>query len=120
MKRATKTSARAAPRPKKAPEKSAEPFHALKAWPDTFVPIYEGRRTFDIRLNDRHFKEGDLIEYREWDETKKEATGRTIRKRIAYLLRGMDESACHPLSQPRWGLKGSYVAMGLASLTPSS
>lgn len=93
------------------PEAPAITVHHLKAWRDTFEPIYAGTRTFDIRLDDRRFKTGELVEFHEWNERDKAATGRKIRKTITIVVHGLAESACHPLSQPRWGIKGGYVIM---------
>lgn len=107
--------ARAAPKIEQ-PELPQETIHRLKSVPDTFDPIESGERTFDIRLDDRGFKIGDLVQFVRWDEARQMA-GRTVRKRIVYLLYGLEDSSCHPLTKPRWGLKARYVIMSLANLT---
>ena len=41
--------------------------HVLKIWKTGFEAISSGRRTADVRINDRGFQVGDLILYRVWD-----------------------------------------------------
>jgi len=41
--------------------------HELKCWSAYFIAISEGRKRFEIRVNDRDFQEGDLLLLKEWD-----------------------------------------------------
>ena len=54
-----------------------------------FEAVLDGRKKFDLRLDDdfKNVKEGDVIILEEWDEEKKEYTGRKIRKKISYMLK---------------------------------
>jgi hypothetical protein len=49
--------------------------HELKILPLYFGQVLRGAKTFEIRLNDRDFTEGDLVLLREW---RGEYTGRSI------------------------------------------
>lgn len=41
--------------------------HHLKSWPEPFAAMEEGRKTFDVRKDDRGFMVGDVICLHEWD-----------------------------------------------------
>lgn len=57
--------------------------HSLKILPQYFAAVVEGRKTFEIRKNDRGFHEGDLVVLREW--TGKKFTGQAVSKQITYI-----------------------------------
>jgi hypothetical protein len=40
--------------------------HDLKCWPREFRHVQDGRKTFEVRKNDRDFREGDLVILREY------------------------------------------------------
>lgn len=66
--------------------------HHLKTWPVFFEACRTGKKTFEIRNDDRHFEEGDEVVLCEWDPAKAEKreadgyTGRELRGTISYLL----------------------------------
>lgn len=41
--------------------------HELKTYPQYFKDVIAGKKTFEIRKNDRPFKEGDLLALNEFD-----------------------------------------------------
>lgn len=42
-------------------------YHLLKSHPSVFEDVVQGRKTFEIRINDRDFAVGDRIMLREFD-----------------------------------------------------
>jgi Domain of unknown function (DUF3850) len=83
--------------------------HSLKIWPEFFAPVLDGSKKFEIRINDRHFKVGDILNLREYDDRKGTYTGRSVMKRISYILEGGGAG----FIAPRAGLHRQYVAMSL-------
>lgn len=77
--------------------------HELKTYPQYFRKTLYGKKNFEIRLNDRDFKVGDVILLREWLGTK--FSGREIRGVITYIL---DDKFI--------GLEKGYVAISLGNL----
>jgi hypothetical protein len=63
-----------------------------KTWPDLFEKVKSGEKTFDIRLNDFKCSPGDILILKEWDPKTKKHTGRTIQKKVAFILKSKDLS----------------------------
>ncbi len=74
--------------------------HRLKTWPEYFKSVVSGRKTFEIRKNDRDFKVGDHLELQEYYPVGG-FSGRVIIKTVSYVL-----------DDPTF-LKEGYVALGL-------
>lgn len=79
-----------------------------KAWPELFQDILEGKKKFDLRLDDFKINEGDVLILEEWDPKTKEYTGRKIEKKIKYIL--------HTNQLPFWDdeeiVEHGFVVMG--------
>ncbi|MFA4833343.1 MAG: DUF3850 domain-containing protein [Patescibacteria group bacterium] len=58
-----------------------------KIWPEYFQEIMDGKKKFDLRLGDFNVSEGDILVLREWDQKKKEYTGRSLEKEVKYILK---------------------------------
>lgn len=81
--------------------------HELKTWTGFFEDMFTGRKNFEVRRDDRGYREGDLLRLREFiaDEDKKVGgtyTGRELRQRVTYVMRG-----------PMLGLQAGWVIMGV-------
>ena len=61
-------------------------------------------KTFEIRKNDRDFKEGDLLHLKEIDDITKKYTGFEFFVRVNYIHAGL-------------GLQDGYVCMSIATVT---
>lgn len=62
--------------------------HQLKIYTQYFDDVVEGKKTFEIRENDRKFQVGDVIVLNEIDKNRK-YTGNSIVKEIIYLTNFM-------------------------------
>lgn len=62
--------------------------HELKCYPDYFMEVWEGRKTFELRLNDRDFQQGDLIWLRAWNPSTQTYTGKELTRRAGYIMYG--------------------------------
>lgn len=94
--------------------------HELRTWPGYFQQTWLGRKTFDVRLDDRGFQRGDGLVLREWDpawpctcerghdDACARYTGREIHAEIGYVL-----SSTPPRGSVR-GFNGQgYVVLAL-------
>lgn len=88
--------------------------HDLKTDPDVFKVSFEGNKQWEIRLNDRNFKVGDLLILRETESSgfimrncgaSLVYTGRIIVQEITYILKG-----------PIYGLEKDWVVMSVHAI----
>lgn len=98
--------------------------HTLKSWPEFFVDIASGAKTFELRKNDRRYRIGDILVLREWEPptaarlsaggaTEGKYTGREVRRRICYVMIGAGVGCIEPLK----GLNIGYAILGLMPTT---
>ena len=59
--------------------------HDLKIEPAYFQAVLEGRKTFEVRYNDRGFNAGDTVKLIEWNPYYACYTGMKLVKRIGYV-----------------------------------
>lgn len=76
--------------------------HELKTWPVYYQAIVDGRKTADIRYNDRTFCEGDLLWLREW-KRRGGYTGRFTVRQVTHVMIAM-------------GLQSGHVMLSLAPI----
>lgn len=66
--------------------------HELKCWMDSFEAIGDGRKTHEVRRNDRQFETGDRLHLREWRGDSGDGggiyTGREIFVEVTYVTKG--------------------------------
>jgi hypothetical protein len=70
--------------------------HELKTWPEYFQEVKAGKKTFEVRKNDRKFQVGDTLVLKEWkpkvyssvspNELEGAYTGDEVRVTVTYLL----------------------------------
>lgn len=67
-------------------------IHALKTLPEYFEAVISGTKLFEVRKNDRNYREGDLLALNEYDNKAKAYTGRSCLVYVDYVLK--DEKYC--------------------------
>ena len=80
--------------------------HELRILPKYFSAVLDGRKTFEIRNNDRGFSVGDTLVLKEWDKEKSTLTGRQLRCEVTYILKGNDETR-------KYGLMKGFCIMSI-------
>lgn len=76
--------------------------HQLKTRPEYFDAVLASKKRFEVRRADRDFKVGDELILMEWDPDKEAYTGRTLTKRVTYILKG-----------GLFGIQDGFVVMSL-------
>lgn len=98
--------------------------HTVKTWPTFFEPVWDGRKTFEIRLNDRGYQAGDTVVLREWSRRECTAcqgsdhrddctgySGRTITARIGFTM-----ESTPPRGSQRGFVGNGYVVFSLCDI----
>jgi ASC-1-like (ASCH) protein len=82
--------------------------HELKTWPEYFQAIWDGRKRFEVRKNDRDYQEGDILILKETASVGKnyQYTGRTISCQVEYVLQGGS-----------FGIQSGYCVMSIEVIT---
>lgn len=81
--------------------------HDLKVWPEFFTALWEGKKTFEVRKNDRGYAIGDILVLREYAPGPDEYTGRVEHRLVTYLVSGDDPQGY------AFGVQKGFVVMGL-------
>ncbi len=77
-------------------------IHELKIRNEYFEEVFMGRKTFEIRKNDRDFKKGDTLILKEWDNFRGTFTGRKLARTVTYVFEGGS-----------FGLEKGFVVMSI-------
>lgn len=59
----------------------------LKCWPKYFEAVFQGHKTFDLRLGTLQVSDGDWIRLREYDPDSETYTGREVIKTVSHVAR---------------------------------
>lgn len=70
--------------------------HALKTWPAYFQAIWDGRKAFEIRRDDRRFTANDTLMLREFIQDKPGYTGRFMLAVVQYVMSAPDMGLLQP------------------------
>ena len=61
--------------------------HSLKTWVKPFTATWEGRKNYEVRLDDRQFEVNDCLHLREYEHETERFTGRAMLACITYISR---------------------------------
>lgn len=76
-------------------KQSGRKIHDIKLGASFFDDAASGRKSFELRKNDRHYKVGDILRMMEFDDGR--FTGRTTLKEVTYMLEdytGLEDGYC--------------------------
>lgn len=71
--------------------------HELKIWPRFYEEIKTGRKTYELRRDDRDFQCDDVLVLNEYDPDTKIFSGRQISRRVTSIMRtfaGLEHGYC--------------------------
>jgi hypothetical protein len=88
--------------------------HVLKTDPEVFDAVWQGLKTFEIRVNDRNFQVGDTLRLR---ETKFTGLQMHMGQPLEYTGRETTRTVSHVLSG--YGLADSWVCLSFAASPPA-
>lgn len=77
--------------------------HELKCWPEPYRAVVAGRKTYEIRKDDRNYQVGDLLLLQEWDPKTERYTIERAYFEITHKTPGGD-----------WGLPADVCVLGIA------
>jgi hypothetical protein len=63
-------------------------FHQLKTHPPPFEDVWQGRKPYEVRNDDRKYAVGDVLILREWDPDTLLYSGRIITASVTYKTEG--------------------------------
>ena len=61
-------------------------IHELKTWPRFFQAVWDGRKTLEIRKNDRAYQVGDILLLQEWEPDLCEYTGLVVACKVTHIV----------------------------------
>jgi ASC-1-like (ASCH) protein len=56
-----------------------------KILPEYFQAVLDGRKTYELRLNDFDIEEGDMLVLKEWSKEAGKYTGREVEKTVGFV-----------------------------------
>ncbi len=78
-------------------------MHSLKTWPEQFKDVVLGVKKFDIRFNDRDYKNGDVLVLQEFNPKNGQYTGEGYSVVVGHVLDG-----------GVFGIESGYYVMSIA------
>lgn len=81
--------------------------HELKTWGEYYEAVLAGKKKFEVRKNDRDFKEGDILLLNKWDRQRNEYAGAQTAFLITYVLTG-----------GQFGIEKGYCVLSLQPILP--
>jgi len=80
-------------------------IHELKTHKEYFNLILHGKKSWELRKDDRDFEPGDELLLREFDKLELNFTGRILHRKVDYIFKA-----------GQFGLEDGYVIMSLSKI----
>jgi len=74
----------------------------LKTWPEAFDGVWDGRKPYEIRKDDRGAEVGDVLRLREFDPNISIYSGREVTAEVTYKTKGGE-----------WGIPIGLCVLGI-------
>jgi len=89
-------------------------IHELKTWPEPFQATLDGKKLFEVRVDDRGYAVGDILHLREFDPSLAIGKGTFVRaEAYGYTERDMFVEVTYVLHGGRFGLPENLCVMGI-------
>jgi len=85
-------------------------IHYLKTWTEFYSRMDTGDKRFELRKDDRGYREGDVLCLQEYNPETESYTGRHLWFSVTYCLRNV----------PQFGLNDDYVIMSVVPIDGNS
>ena len=87
--------------------------HELKCWPPYWEEIFTGTKTFDVRKDDRHYRVGDTLTLREWNQSRSHIRGDGCSQVGDYTGRVASVCVVYKLDGGQYGIEPGYCVLGI-------
>lgn len=77
--------------------------HKIKCEIEYFEKVLSGDKKFELRLNDRNYQEGDILDICEFNKITQEFTGRECDRLVLYVLKNAE----------KFGLREGFCIMSI-------
>ena len=85
--------------------------HELKTWPEPFMDVALGRKTFEVRKNDRDYRIGDTLKLMEYMPSEDHYTGMWQLVLVTYVLRSKQIA-----NGNQFGIEPGYCIMSITRI----
>ena len=92
--------------------------HLVKSWPENFAAVLAGRKTFELRRDDRAvpYRCGDLIKLQEWVPPDREGASPGYTQRsVLFLIGHVSRGECVPTGWCAFELISTETALRVAA-----
>lgn len=80
-------------------------IHELKCWPEQLDALRGGRKTHEVRINDRNYQERDCLHLRGWNPKTGKYTGVELLVQVTYITQSQT-----------FGMPKNYIVMSVKPL----
>lgn len=79
-------------------------IHELKCWPGFFEALADGRKTHEVRYDDRNFQVGDILKISKWDPSS---------SCFVEPYKPLVFEVTHILKGEKWGIRDGFADLSI-------